>query len=134
MNNIVIDTNVLIYALNQDSEYCAGAKSILSDPSKKLFITTKSISEFFAVTSKFNFEKSVVLGFYNDLKNNTTFLYPTSESLTHFEELLHKYSPVGNRVFDLEIVSVMLANDISTIATFNKKDFQGIKEVEIISF
>lgn len=60
-------------------------------------------------------------------------IYPENESLAIFKKLFNKYRPKGNKVYDIEIASIMLANKIKKIATFNKTDFADIKEVEIIS-
>jgi hypothetical protein len=48
--------------------------------------------------------------------------------------LLLKYKPTGNAVFDLEIVSIMLANDIREIATKNLADFEHIEEIQLFKF
>ena len=132
MINLLVDTNVLIYAMDNSSAYHPIASSILANPDHKLFITTKNISEFFAVTSKLKIEQKKCLDFYNDVKFNATTLFPTPSSLPLFEKLLHQYQPKGNIVYDLEIVSVMLDNGIDQIATFNQKDFINIAEVQIL--
>ena len=48
-----------------------------------------------------------------------------------FEWLVGQYKPTGNRIYDIEIVSVMLSHDIHLITTFNTKDFQPVKEIEL---
>jgi len=83
--NLLIDTNVLIYALNQDSDYYNSAISIFLNPDNNLFLTSKNISEFFAVTSKFKLPLITSLNFYNDLKIYTKILFPTENSLSIFE-------------------------------------------------
>lgn len=131
MINVLIDTNVLIYGLDKSSLYHQPAAAILTLPDLDLFVTTKNISEFFAVTSKLKLPVKVCQEFYKDLKINTTILFPTEESLTIFEQLTRHYHPIGNQVYDMEIVSIMLANEVTQVATFNHKDFKGIKEIQI---
>jgi hypothetical protein len=63
---------------------------------------------------------------------NADILFPDSLSLNHFEQLIQKYKPRGNRVFDLEIVSVAIANGIPEIATANLNDFQGLPEISVV--
>ncbi len=65
------------------------------------------------------------------MKANTTFLFPTEQSTIILERLINQYHPVGNQVYDIEIVSIMLDNKISQIATFNQKDFTHITEIII---
>ncbi len=60
-------------------------------------------------------------------------LKPTLSSLTIFEQLLQKYQPRGNKVFDVEIASIGLGHGINTIATVNNKDFEGMSEITILS-
>ena len=71
------------------------------------------------------------MNFYEELKTNTKILFPAKKSLSIFENLIQQYQPKGNHTFDVEIVSIMLANGISHIATFNQKDYININEVQI---
>jgi len=71
-------------------------------------------------------------GMYNEIKNNLTILYPNDETLKTFEQLNEKYQPKGNRVYDVEIVSVLKTNDVNKIATVNVDDFKNISEIELI--
>lgn len=131
MINVLLDTNVLIYAMDKGSVHHQVADAILLNPNYNLFITTKNISEFFAVTSKHKIDLPSCLGFYAEVKSNFTILFPSFTSLLLFEKLVQKYQPKGNVVFDIEIISVMLDNDIDQIATFNQKDFINLTEVQI---
>lgn len=129
---LLIDTNILIYGFDKNSVYHQQAKSILINPSYTFFITTKNISEFFAVTSKLKIDLQLCLKYYEDIKTNTTILFSTKTSFDYLEKLIQKYQPIGNQVYDIEIVSVMLDNNIQHIATFNKKDFINITEVQML--
>ncbi len=133
MNKLVVDTNILIYALDESSIFHVKASAILQDENNLLFTTSKNISEYFAVCSKLGVDEGKVLGFYEDLTHNIIFLFPNEHSLQHFQVLLKKYKPKGNRVYDIEIVSIMLANNIKRVATFNVDDFKNIDEIEIIN-
>lgn len=132
MNKIVIDTNVLIYGRDQNSAFHQDAVEILTDNSVEIYVTSKIISEYFAVCTKFGISEGDIWSFYEELKRNASILFPNPESISHFEDILKRYKPVGNRVFDMEIVSVMMANGISKLATANVKDFQEIIEIEIV--
>jgi predicted nucleic acid-binding protein len=131
MNNILVDTNVLIYAFDETSDFYKKAAELLQNEDVNLFVSTKNISEFFAVCSKLKLDFSKTFGFYQDLKDNVEILKPTDNSLNHFENLIQKYKPKGNQVYDIEIASMMLANDIKRIATVNTKDFINVSEIEI---
>ncbi|MBE0639056.1 MAG: type II toxin-antitoxin system VapC family toxin [Bacteroidales bacterium] len=132
MNSILTDTNVLIYAFDKSSVFHQKAVELLMGEDNNLFVTTKNISEFFAVCSKLNFDLSNTLGFYADIKENFEILKPSENSLQIFESLIRKYNPRGNRVYDIEIVSLMLANGLKTVATANIDDFSNVDEIEVI--
>ena len=132
MNNILLDTNILIYAFNETSIFHQKSKELILDEENDLFITTKNISEFFAVCSKLNLDLDKTLGFYSDLKKNCTILFPTDESLDSFETLINKYQPHGNRIYDIEIVSIMIVNSINKIATVNVDDFKNVTGVNVV--
>ncbi|HED06742.1 MAG TPA: PIN domain-containing protein [Ignavibacteria bacterium] len=53
MNNILIDTNLLIYAIDEDSKYYNSVQKILYDESNNLFTTSKNISEFLSVITRY---------------------------------------------------------------------------------
>ena len=134
MIDLLIDTNVWIYAMDKSSVYHQSAKTILINPNNNLFVTTKNISEFFAVTSKLKIAHQFCLDFFSEIKSNTHIIFPSEKSLLFFEKLIQQYQPKGNQVFDIELVSIMLDNEIDHIATFNQKDFINITEIQILEF
>jgi len=133
MNNILVDTNVFIYYLDNSSQFFNDANNIL-EPNANLYTTTKNISELFAVTSKIGIDLKLVFDFYADFKKNITTLFPNEKSLQILTALISDYAPKRNRIFDFEIASIMLANDVKTIATFNLKDFTTIPGIELFDF
>jgi predicted nucleic acid-binding protein len=132
MNNILLDTNILVYAFDETSEFYKKSTELFLNEDNNLFIATKNISEFFSVCSKLNLDLNKTFGFYSDLKENCTILKPTDRSLEIFENLIKKYKPRGNRVYDIEIVSILLANELKKVATANIDDFKNISEIEVI--
>jgi len=130
-SKVVLDTNILIYALDSGSIHHDFAVKFI-ESHHNCYITTKTVSEFVAVLSK--------MGLYNVVENELgkitsafTVITPNEKSLDIFKELILKYHPKGNRVYDFEIVSVMLAHGIKKIATINVDDFKDIKEIEIVT-
>lgn len=134
MNRVVVDTNVFIYDFDKSSAHHLHAKKILISTDIELFVTTKNISEFFAVCSKNRSDFKLTIKYHQEILTNLIVLYPSQQSLQIFESLISIYRPIGNKVFDLEIVSIMLANNIHQIATFNNKDFEAIKEISTFKF
>ncbi len=134
MNKIGVDTNIFIYTLDSSSPYHDECLNFLQDTDNELYTTTKNISEFIAVSTKLKIDRDKMNGFYNEIKQNVTILYPNTKSLQTFEMLNEKYQPSGNRVFDLEIASVLITHDIGKLATKNIDDFKRIIEISLVNF
>jgi len=133
-NSILIDTNVLIYAVDADSQFHNRAWNILLDPEVKLFTTSKNISEFLVVLTR-NIEIGLSTGecleILKELLRDIIVLYPTPKSFKIFEKLIQKYNPRGLWIHDVEIASIGISYGISTIVTRNVSDFKRIKEINI---
>jgi predicted nucleic acid-binding protein len=52
MNNILIDTNVLVYALDADSKFHEKSKSLVENENHNLFTTSKNLSELLVVLTR----------------------------------------------------------------------------------
>lgn len=130
---ILLDSNILVYALEESNPYHQKAKALILNPNLDFFVTTKNISEYFAVCSKLNIPFDKTWAFYGSLCQNAGILFPNQTSLGIFDGLLNKYQPRGNRVYDMEIVSTALANGIPEIRIVNVKDFSGVTEIVVSS-
>ncbi len=137
MSKILIDTNVLIYSIDEDSKYFEIVHELFSQSNVELFITSKNISEFLSVMTRIpksplTIENALIVA--EDFIKMFQVLYPTEKSYSIFLTLIQKYQPHGLQIHDFEIISIGLANRINTLATFNKKDFEKVKEIELFSF
>ena len=128
---LVLDTNILIYGINEESRYFEEIKRIMENPRYQIFVTCKQISEFICVLSK--------LGRYDAIENELPIIlnkfkviFPNKRSIRIFQELINKYKPVGNRVFDIEIASIMLSKNIKNLYSINVRDFNHIEEIQLI--
>ena len=136
MNEVLFDTNLLLYAIDEDSKYFKPVQELINDDSLKLYTTSKNISEFLSVITRIpNSEIAVheAVNLVEDFVSIFTILYPTEKSHLIFIDLLKKYSPRGLKIHDYEIISIALSNKIKRIATINKKDFSGIEEIQLVS-
>jgi len=52
MTEILLDTNVLVYALDQDSRFHLWASRFFHDENVQCVVTSKNISEFLCVTTR----------------------------------------------------------------------------------
>ena len=132
IEKIVIDTNILLYSIQETNKYYNYSIGIIRDNLDSIVLTSKNISEFTAVLTKQNIDYKIILEHLKRLTDKFEIIYPDKKSIKILYELLEKYNPKGNRVYDIEIISIMLSNGITKIATVNKSDFENITEIEII--
>jgi predicted nucleic acid-binding protein len=127
MNKMLIHTNIFIYALNAD--FSDAVKILNSDD--QLYTTSINISEFFSVANKLKIKYRIIWSFFESIKQYIEMILPSESIFQIFQSLLKKIKPTANLVYDIEIVSIMLANRITEIATFNQKDFEIVGEIKI---
>ncbi len=87
MSDILLDTNLLIYAIDEDSKYHLSIQKLLEKNNLNFFTTSKNISEFLAVVTRYpNKSLSIddALLIIEDFVTNFTILYPSKESFSIF--------------------------------------------------
>ncbi len=134
MEKILVDTNIFIYSIDEDSKYFNRSRDFLFKNDIGLYTTSKNLSEFLTVItrhpqSSISIQQAIKTIF--DFTNFITVLYASQSSYKIFINLLKHYKPTGLKIHDFEIVSIGLANNISTLATINIKDFEDISEVKL---
>ena len=134
-NKALVDTNVLVYAIDKDSQFFERSHQFLFNPNYRLYTSTKNLLEFLAVVTRnpnISLTTEDALSSVKDYERVLKILYPSKSTFTKLKELLEKYKPTGLKIHDYEIASISLANKIEQIATFNVKDFEGITEIKLI--
>lgn len=134
MSNILIDTNILVYAKDASSIYHLDALSVLNERNS-IFMTSKNLTEYYAVVTKGENPLLNPLDAWHDLEEFISFseiLYPNNVSQQILATLVSRYTPKGLKIHDFEIASIALAHGIKTIATFNGRDFKQIEGIEVL--
>ena len=134
--NALLDTNVLMYAVQDDSDFYERSQAVLNDSSLNLFTTSKNLVEFVVAITKGEQPLATVneaLDMIEAFEDQLHVLYPNLASLMEFERLVSIYQIKGLRVHDVEIAAIGLANGVSTIATFNTDDFKNIGEITLLT-
>lgn len=135
MSRLLVDTNILIYGIDQDSKFFAQSRNILNHSNYQLVTTSKNILEFLAVVTRssgYDLKTELALDILDDIIRNVEVIYPSQDSLAIFLELMSRYQPSGLKVHDFEIISIGMAAGIHQIATFNEKDFKSVKEISLL--
>lgn len=135
MSKILLDTNILLYAIDNNSPRQRQSQAILNADEYTLFTSSKNISELLCAATRGNqpilnvADTLRVVSYYHKI---TEILYADERAFQQLKVLLERYQPRGLKVHDYEIAAIALANGITHIATFNSKDFAGIEGLEII--
>ena len=138
MNTYLLDTNILVYAYNNDSPFHKKAYKLLDEALNGKINTVlidKNLYEFFAiitdpkrvahpVTPKKAFEVIKVI-----YESAIRVLYPNEEVLFNAFSLAQSHKITKQQIFDLVIIATMLQHQIKYIYTANVKDFSFIKEI-----
>lgn len=134
---MLIDTNLIIYAINSASPKHNQAKRFLSQNQSSLIVAHQNILEGMRVLTHAKFshpmtffqaEKAV-----DAITKVATIISPTEETLPIAVVLMHKYTRAANRIFDAYLVATMLTHGIKKIATDNDRDFTMYEEVTVLN-
>ncbi|MBV6439305.1 MAG: PIN domain-containing protein [Haliscomenobacteraceae bacterium CHB4] len=131
MTDVLLDTNLFIYAYDRTAVHHSRSVQVFTNPNNRLFTTAKNVAECVAVMTKLNFPQADIEQVLSDTLNNIQILYSSDASLRIFEQLFKTYKPRGNKVYDLEVASVVLAHNIAQVATFNTADFLYIAGIQL---
>lgn len=135
MSKVLVDTNILVYGIDEDSTFFKRSRKVLEQETYQLVTTSKNLIEFLAVITKssgYNLSNETALEIVEEIIQGIDIVYPTQESIAIFLDLMNRYQPKGLKVHDFEIISIGLAHGIHQVATFNIKDFKSVKETSII--
>ena len=137
----VVDTNVLVYALDADAPQHAPSRALLEagrDPFTTLYVTSQILCEFYSVvTNARRVQKpcsaadalaaiSALLGFLRVLP-------VPMHTVEELMRMLRRRPVIGADIFDLQILATMNVNGISRIYTFNAGDFTGFPEIDVLT-
>lgn len=146
MNKLVVvgvDTNILVYSLNQESVFHKRASEFLEksrNDHSQLVITWQNVCEFYAVvTDPKRFPKPIVaknfVTYIETLINTdlVRLVFPNKETGVVFFGLIRKIRPVGQKVHDVFLAATFMSNGVETLVTENGKDFEGIGGIKAMS-
>jgi len=140
-DSTLVDTNVLIYALDPNSPYHADSRSLVERARRHdagLCVTPQILAEFYSVVTdrrrvphaRQPAETLDAIELFLSLPGMT--LLPTPvDIVARWMELARRHPVAGPSIFDLQLVAVMLAYDLRTVYTYNRADFEAFTEVTV---
>lgn len=137
----VIDTNVLVYAVDADAPQHAASDGLLQaarSPATVLYLTSQTLCEFYSLITNrrriavpyTSAEALEAISALLALPGMRVLSTPSS-AVEGWMSLLQRRPVTGRDVFDLQLVATMLANDIRRIYTFNIGDFDVFPELTV---
>lgn len=133
---MLVDTNILIYAINADSPKNKSAQQFLNN-FKELEVAHQNIFEALRVLTHPKFTKPMKVRIAQQailaILKVLTIIIPDHKTHYIAFELINKHNLVGNRIFDAYLTATALSNDIDVIATDNIKDFKKFEEITVFN-
>ena len=87
MNKVLIDTNIFVYGIDQDSKFFSQSRNILEHPDKHLVTTSKNLFEFLAVVTRksgYDLPADLALDVLDDIIQSTDVIYPSQIHWPYF--------------------------------------------------
>ena len=133
---MLIDSNILVYAINSRSPKHKPAQNFLQENIRELIVAHQNIFETLRVLTHPKFPSPLsVHNAIEEIKRITNACRVIAPDYkTHYMtfELIKKYNLSSDLIFDAYLAATALSNGITTIATDNTKDFQRF-EITLIN-
>lgn len=139
----LIDTNILVYAIDKESPFHNISRTILKKVAQGSVlgcVSIQNLMEFYSVvTSKQIFKQPLTYlqawkEILNLIQSGITVIYPEKAILNIVSELILESKLEGKRIDDLYLVATMLVNEVYTIYTANDKDFTSFtKDIQVVN-
>jgi len=137
----IVDTNVLVYALDADAPQHTASRTLLEtarDRSTTLYVTSQILCEFYSiVTNARRVSKprspAEALDAVSGLLAFLDVLTIPAHTVEGWLDLLRRRPVTGGDIFDLQLVAAMQANGVQRIYTFNTDDFEAFAELSVLT-
>lgn len=145
MENILtaglIDTNILVYANNQDSPFHRTSQRLVEQALNrniKAVLAVQNLAELYAIiTDKKRVEHPLnydtakkLIEFY---ENHITVIHQTQHTVRTLTKLIGMYKPSAQSIFDCLLTATMLDNSIHKIYTGNSKHFELFDFISVVN-
>lgn len=125
---MLVDSNILIYAINEDSSKHTLAKKFLKENKGNLSLAHQNIFEAIRVLTHPKSRKPLTVRLavvaVSNIAEALKIIQPDHRTKIIALEFVKEFGLAGNRVFDAYLAATALSNDIDTVATDNVKDFK----------
>lgn len=134
---ILVDSNIIVYAINKDSLKNKKAVEFLEDKDSFLLFAHQNVLETIRTLTHPKNPKRVGLFRVNSVIDSVisqrVIINPLGETLSIARELIDKHKLTGNKIFDAYLVATALNWGVDMIATDNEKDFRKFKQIKVFN-
>lgn len=131
---LLLDTNILVYAMDGLSPHHAASRAVLEQarsPEARLCVVAQSLAEFYSlvtnprrVASPKSPEEALAVVEAILLLPGLEVLPIPLDIVARWIDLCRNHPVKGPRIYDLQIIAVILANGVRRICTFDRSDFE----------
>ena len=125
---MLIDTNILVHAINLDSLKNKVAQTFLQIQKNDLVVAHQNIFEALRVLTHQKYSKPMETEEAQEaileIVKACSIITPNNKTHHLALELIKEHDLRGNRIFDAYLAATALSNGITVLATDNEKDFQ----------
>ena len=136
----LVDTNILLRMAQPQHPHSAHAQmavSILRSRHEKLFVAAQNLFEFWAVATRTQGENGLAMSIGEIAREIASMrrlftLLPELPIFDEWERLVTKYAVSGKSTHDARLVAVMSQQNITSILTFNVRDFARYDGISVV--
>ena len=135
---ILLDTNILTTAKQPQRPLYNQVTNQLTQfirQKRELIICPQNIYEFYAVATRplsqngFGYSGEDTMKEVQDLLGTYTFLNDPADLFINWQQLIHRYKPLGKTAHDAKLVAFMKGHEIQEIYTLNPGDFNSYADL-----
>ncbi|MBI5479964.1 MAG: PIN domain-containing protein [Deltaproteobacteria bacterium] len=125
----LLDTNVLVYAMNEDAQHHAPCRALRDRALRgaiRVCIAPQVLLEYYSVVTSPRhvstpLSGSVALSDVEKLATSFPLIHPPHDLHDRVFQLLHEVPSAGGQVFDVALAATMLAHGVSRIYTYDAR-------------
>lgn len=134
---MLIDSNLLVYALNERSPKHAHAKQFLEEIHPHITLAFQNISETLRIITHPNFPNPFssddAVKAVSEIARVSRVIHQNMLTEKVFYRLVDKYAVAGVEIFDAVLVATAIGNEVVGIATDNVKHLGKYEEITVIN-
>jgi predicted nucleic acid-binding protein len=133
----LVDANILVYAASPSALQHQPSRSLL-ESDVRLCVAPQVLAEFYAVVTDRRrvtvpFTPTEAQAFISELISRVEVLPVPASVVSRWIGLAERHGVVGADIFDLQLAATILENGISRIYTYNRADFERLRDLIVLT-